>query len=306
VEGPLVAPRPMGVLPVDVRHLGLEGAICAYYLEDPEPTLIDPGPSTSLSELEEGLRAEGVRLESVRHLLLTHVHLDHAGASGHLARRSPELKVHVHEDGAPHMADPEKLVSSTRRTFGDAHDRLWGEVLPVPRHQIGAWRPGDPHPMPGIRPIPTPGHILHHLAWEDEAKGILFAGDSLGIILAPGAPTHPPTPPPSLDLAAWRHTLDRILAPVEVDAFGVTHFGLHTGLHTRRRELRERLDALAERVAAAMEAGPDAEAEDRDAFHRETLELLGPHVPGETVERYFEMFSAGTDWDGMRFHLGRI
>lgn len=300
-----VRPEVEGVLPVDVRHLGLEGAICAYWLDGPEPALVDPGPSTSLEGLEEGLEGEGLRLDDLRHLLVTHVHLDHAGAAGHLARRIPRLRVHVHEDGAPHLADPERLVSSTRRTFGDAHDRLWGEVLPVPRDQIRGWRPGDGRPLPGLLPLHTPGHIAHHLAYEDGKRGVLFSGDSLGIILGPGAPVHPPTPPPSLDLAAWRDTLDRVLAPVEVDAFGVTHFGLHTDLHGRRRELREALDALALRVHRAMEAGPEAMEEDAEAFHRETLERLGSHVPEERVERYFEMFSARTDWQGVRFHLER-
>jgi glyoxylase-like metal-dependent hydrolase (beta-lactamase superfamily II) len=295
-----------GVAAVDVRHLGLEGAICAYFLESPEPTLVDPGPSTALEGLEEGLREVGARLDDVRHLLLTHVHLDHAGGAGHLARRIPELQVHVHEEGAPHLEDPEKLVSSTRRTFGEAHDRLWGEVLPVPWDRLRGWRPGDERPLPGIRPIPTPGHIAHHLAWEDEGKGVLFAGDSLGIILGPGAPSHPPTPPPSLDLAAWRDTLGGVLAEVEVEAFGVTHFGLHPDLHRRRKELREALDALAIRVQAAMKEGEEAERADARAFHEETVEILSPHVPGDRVERYFQVFSAATDWEGMRFHLGRI
>jgi glyoxylase-like metal-dependent hydrolase (beta-lactamase superfamily II) len=297
---------PSGVVPLDAEHNGLSGAICVYLLEGPEPTLVDPGPSTSLDTLERRLREVGIPSGELRHLLLTHVHLDHAGAAGHLARANPRLTVHVHEDGAPHMVDPERLVASTRRTFGDAHDELWGQVLPVPRDQVKAWRPGDPRPLPGIRPLPTPGHIAHHLAWEAEGPGVLFAGDSLGIILHPEGPSHSATPPPSLDLAAWRRTLEHTLAPVEVDAFGVTHFGLHDDLHARRTVLLGRLRELTRRVAAAMEQGEAAEEEDRDAFHEETLTLHKEHLADKLVDGYFSTFSARTDWDGVRFHLARV
>lgn len=298
-------PSVPGVVPLDVVHDGLPGAICVYLLEDPEPTLVDPGPSTSLPRLKDALREVGMDPGRIRHLLLTHVHLDHAGAAGHLAREIPRLTVHVHQEGAVHMADPERLVASTRRTFGEAHDRLWGEVLPIPGGQLRGWRPGDDRPLVGVRPLPTPGHIAHHLAWEVERHGVLLAGDALGIRLHPEAPSHPATPPPSLDLAAWRRTLTEVLGPVEVDAFGVTHFGLHTDLHARRMELLSRLEELAVRVHRAMEEGEAAEEEDAEAFQRETVDSLSAFLPRDRVEQYFRAFSAATDWRGMRFHLVR-
>ncbi len=294
-----------GVRPMDVGLDELPGAVCVYYLEAPEPTLIDPGPSTCITALTKQLSGVGVSLADLRHVLLTHVHLDHAGAVGHLARENPRLTVHVHEEGAPHMASPERLVASTRRTFGDAHDRLWGEVLPVPENQLRGWRPGDSRPLPGMLPLPTPGHIAHHLAWEAERLGVLFAGDSLGILLAPGAPTHPATPPPSVDLLAWHDTLERVLAPVQVDAFGATHFGLHPDLHGRRVELRTALDSLALRVRSAMRGGEEAEDSDREAFAAETIERVSTARQRAEVERYFRSFSSRSDWDGMRFHLAR-
>ena len=56
--------------------------------------LVDPGPASCVDVL---LEAIGDR--PPRALLLTHIHLDHAGASGALVERWPELEVYVHARG---------------------------------------------------------------------------------------------------------------------------------------------------------------------------------------------------------------
>ena len=291
----------MTVAPIDVIHLGLRGAISSYWIDGPEPAIVDPGPSTSLSGLEDGLAEVGVGFSDVRHILLTHVHLDHAGGTGHLVSRFPHLEVHVHADGAPHMADPERLVASTRRTFGEAHDRLWGDVDPVPVECISAWEPGGRLPVPGVRAFATPGHISHHVSYLAEADGTFVAGDALGVILAPGAPTYPPTPPPSVDVQAWLETLDG-LESVDPDAFGVSHFGVHDDFTGRLSELRDRLSALRDRVEAALASGNDS---DRDVYEREVREAVSMFRPRDEVDGYFDAFSAAVDWDGMRLYLER-
>ena len=94
--------------------------------------IVDPGPSSTLPRLRSALAAAGLSLDDVTSILVTHIHLDHAGATGKLVRERPRIRVYVHEKGAPHMAKPEKLLASATRLYGDAMDRLWGEVLPVP------------------------------------------------------------------------------------------------------------------------------------------------------------------------------
>ena len=287
------------LLALDLEHQGVPGAICAYVLAGDEPAVIDPGPSTTLATLERKLREAGLALEDLRHVVLTHVHLDHAGATGHLAARVPRLLVHVHRDGAPHLADPERLMASTRRTFGDAHDLLWGEVDPVPADRIRAWEPGIRGPLRRLRAFPTPGHIGHHLAYLDEGLGVLFSGDSMGIVLGEDAPTHPPTPPPAVDLAAWARTLES-LAPLGPERVGVTHFGLHERFESRRVELLERLRELEARVREALRAGNEGDAA---AYEEDVREAQARHLPRERVDRYFDTFAAATDWAGVRRYL---
>src|SRR5436309_51072 len=102
---------------IDLRHLGRERVIGCWDLGG---VLVDAGPESCLDTLLASLGREP------RALLLTHIHLDHAGASGALVERFPALEVWAHSKGAPHLADPAKLVSSARRLYGDDMERLWG------------------------------------------------------------------------------------------------------------------------------------------------------------------------------------
>jgi glyoxylase-like metal-dependent hydrolase (beta-lactamase superfamily II) len=287
---------------IDLQHLGLEGAIAAYLILDPEPTIIDPGPSTTLDRLHAGLQEDGVAPGDLRHVVLTHIHLDHAGAAGHLARANPDLTVHVHSHGLPHMADPERLVSSTRRTFGEAHDRLWGDVEPVPEDQLVPSDAEGWKSPASLSAIATPGHIVHHLSYLSEADGTMYSGDSLGIILGEGAPSHPPTPPPSLDLAAWFETLE-MLGAYDPERIAVTHFGIHGDFHQRRVQLAESLGKLRDRVAHALETG---DTEDAKRYHVEVVEHLQRYRGEGRISDYFETFPAMSDWAGMRLYLERL
>lgn len=290
----------MSAICIDLHHLDLEGAIACYLVDVDEPTIIDPGPTTTLDGLVAQLAGHGVGPKDLRHIALTHIHLDHAGATGHLVEHFPNAIVHVHEDGASHMVDPTRLVASTRRTFGDAHDRLWGEMRPVAADRIQAWHGGAGSVWPGLRPIPTPGHIQHHLAYLDERDGTLFSGDSMGIVLG-GGPTHPATPPPSVDLRAWDGTLAEISA-IGPERFGATHFGLHGDVPGRVAQMAGVLAALEGRVRIALEEGDRTDA---DRFNEETIEALAPFMGEEDVTKYFEMFPAATDWAGVAFYLER-
>jgi glyoxylase-like metal-dependent hydrolase (beta-lactamase superfamily II) len=134
-----------------------------------------------------------------------------------------------------------------------------------------------------------------------EKDGILVAGDALGVILAPGAPTHPPTPPPAVDVPVWLNTLDE-LESVDPDRFGVSHSGLHDHFADRVSEMRTRLSAFRDRVEAALASGNDA---DREAYDHEAREALSAFRPKEEVDACFDVFKATTDWDGMRLYLER-
>src|SRR5688500_11953474 len=79
--------------------------------------LIDPGPASTLPKLRHDLLEAGMSMKDVTAIVLTHIHLDHAGATGTLVRENPRLKVYVHERGAPHLVEPERLLASAARLY---------------------------------------------------------------------------------------------------------------------------------------------------------------------------------------------
>src|SRR5829696_7590447 len=136
---------------IDTGHLGLEKVICCWEVDG---VLVDPGPESTLETLIEALGGAAPRA-----VLLTHIHFDHAGVSGALVRRWPDLPVYVHEVGAPHLADPERLVRSATRLYGeDDIPRLWGDVVPVPEGNLRVLT-GREREIEGAYKVEyTPGH----------------------------------------------------------------------------------------------------------------------------------------------------
>src|SRR3954451_12418505 len=171
---------------IDVMHLGHDRVIGAY--EVGEGVIVDPGPASSV----ETLLAEG----EPRALLLTHIPLDAGGATGVLVRRNPDLRVYVHERGAPHLIDPEKLLKSAGQLYGDDMDRLWGEVPPVPEENLVVLSGGET--VEGCRVEYAPGHASHHVVYRHEDSGDALVGDVAGVRVPPYDFSLAPTPPPDI------------------------------------------------------------------------------------------------------------
>ncbi len=221
-----MTPLAPGISFVDLEFLGRPRAIATGIVSSAgEVALVDPGPTTCLERLEEGLHAQGIRLADVTHLLLTHIHLDHAGATGTIVKRHPAIRVLVHERGAAHLVAPEKLLESATRLYGADMDRLWGEFLAVPERSVRALIGGERIAVAGRQfdVAYTPGHASHHVSYFDAGSGVAFVGDTGGISIG-GGYILPPTPPPDIDIEAWTGSVARIEAWRPGTLF-LTHFG---------------------------------------------------------------------------------
>ena len=222
---------------IDTRHMGHEHVIGAWLVDG---VLVDPGPASTVDTVLAELGDERPRVIAV-----THIHLDHSGGTGTLVREWPDVEVWVHERGAPHLADPEKLLKSAGRLYGDEMDRLWGETLPVPRDRIRVLGDAD-ELAAGFRAAYTPGHASHHVSYLHEPSGTVFAGDTAGVRIS-DSPILAPTPPPDVDLEAWRTSLD-LIEGWGADAVVPTHFGRFEDVRAQLDGVRAYLDDLATRA----------------------------------------------------------
>src|SRR5438034_3101815 len=126
-------PAPEGVDVLDVNLFGARNLSCSYLVHAAQPALIETGPATVFDTVRDELTRRGVE---PAHVVLTHIHLDHGGGVGHVADLFPGAKIWVHDVGARHVADPERLVASARRLFGESLDTLYGEPRPVAADRI--------------------------------------------------------------------------------------------------------------------------------------------------------------------------
>ena len=250
-------PKAADARPVDVLQRGRERVISAWDLGG---AVVDPGPESRIETLLEGLS------EQPRALLLTHIHLDHAGAAGALAERFPDIEVWVHERGAPHLADPSRLLASAERIYGEELEELWGRVAAVPEGNLRVLRGGETITA-AARELDveyTPGHASHHVVYFDRSDGTAFMGDVAGVRIPPSDFVRPPTPPPDIDIEAWKRSVDRVAAR-RPTRMALTHFGTVDDPPPHLAQMKLRLDQQAELARELLERHGDA-PEAADAF----------------------------------------
>ncbi len=116
---PTITPAGDGVFQIHLTPPALPGFgdfISSWLMTGPATCLVDVGPASTADQLSAGLAALGVtRLDFI---LITHIHLDHAGATGHIAARFPEARIVCHDKGIPHLVDPAQLWKARARCWG--------------------------------------------------------------------------------------------------------------------------------------------------------------------------------------------
>jgi glyoxylase-like metal-dependent hydrolase (beta-lactamase superfamily II) len=250
---------------IDVKHRGLEKVIACFEVDG---ILVDPGPQSCEDTLLEAL--DGERPQA---LLLTHIHFDHAGAAGALVRRWPDLDVYVHERGAPHLANPEKLVASAARLYGGEEGlrETWGEVVPVPEERLQILSGGES--VLGFDVQYTPGHASHHVCYFHRGSGVAFVGDMAGVRVPPSGLTLAPTPPPDIDVDAWERSLETIAA-WEPQTLALTHFGTTDDPAAQLEAVRESLRWQADLAGA----------HDQDTFMATLHQRIAERAPEDVDE----------------------
>jgi glyoxylase-like metal-dependent hydrolase (beta-lactamase superfamily II) len=285
---------------LDLKILGIPNTIASYLIQhDHGAVLVDCGAGSTLEELSNGLKRFGLTPNDITDVLLTHIHLDHAGAAGWFARQGAHI--YVHNIGAPHMIDPEKLLRSAERIYGDNMFPLWGEFLSVPENKLTELDDKDEIEIEGLvfKAHDTPGHAFHHMAFHFE--DICFSGDVGGVrMYAPGA-THLriPTPPPEFHIEAWRKSLDR-QAALEIAFIAPTHFGIFDDPDVHLTEVKKGLEEIEVWMEGIMPGNPSIKELEAGIASWENERAVVEGVDPETIKAYETASPAWMSAEGIR------
>ena len=245
------------ILTLDLNFQNKTHAIASYLIRNNDAVvLIESGPGSTLPALEAALAKEQLTPRDITHVLLTHIHLDHAGAAGWFSQQGAEI--YVHPNGAAHMLNPEKLIASATRIYGDRMDQLWGEFLPVEQNQLKVPQDAEEIVIGNLRfvAINTPGHAEHHYSYLFE--DVCFSGD-VGGVRIPGYPyMRAPMPPPELHFERWLESIAK-LRKEKLNHIAPTHFGIYDDVEWHLNELERNLVATRKWLEEIMPAAPSVE-----------------------------------------------
>jgi len=286
---------------VDLNFQNTSKAIATGVYGGDAVVLVDPGPGSCIDTLTGLLQAQGIAVRDIQSILITHIHLDHAGATGLLVQENPKIQVFVHEKGAPHVIDPSKLINSANQLWGvEGVARLWGKTLPVPQENLHILGEHDRITAGGhVFDVKyTPGHASHHVSYFDEQTGIVWAGDTAGLRFTSQIFTLPPTPPPDIDLEAWRGSIATLRAWGPETVF-ITHFGPYGNVPEHLDDLERSLTAAADVVKRILQTDVPDEAK-YEQFKKAVFEYIhAAGIPEDEIAPLEHVGPLEFNWRGL-------
>jgi glyoxylase-like metal-dependent hydrolase (beta-lactamase superfamily II) len=283
---------PLGheVFQIDTRMAGFDQITAGYLIRSDRPCLVETGTAPSAPVVAAALASLGVGADDLATVVVTHIHLDHAGGVGDITARYPRAQVVVHARGARHLADPSRLMNSARQVYGNALERLFGELAPTPAERIRAVDTRGTVDLGGGRRLDShysPGHAKHHVGLLDSVSGDLYVGDAAGVFIPETEDLRPASPPPDFDLeqAVASVKLFGALAPSRLL---FSHFGAVDAVGPTLARSEEELRVWVEETQRARGAGLDLDhtvAMVRDRT-RERYAMLAPDADPGLAAKY--------------------
>ena len=248
-----------------------------YIVDAERPALVDTGIGTHYETILDAMAEVGIEPADLEVVALTHVHLDHAGGVGHLVEACPNVTVYVHEIGAPHLVDPERLWEGTKQVVRDQIE-YYTEPAPVPEARVVELGDGGEIDLGDhtFEVAHAPGHAPHQVVFYDPAIDGVFTADAAGIFTPSTGEVHVTSPPVNFDL-------EQAVMDIEtIREFGPgTLLYAHFGPEPTADRLDEYADVLREWVDAVSETraefGDDDAVVDHFVEAVETPEVWSDH-----------------------------
>jgi len=198
-----------------------------YLINEERKALVDTGPSTSVKTVLNGIKKAGIDAGEIDYVIVTHIHLDHAGGAGEIIKNMPRAQVFVHEKGARHLINPERLVKSFASTMGERMMQKTGPVMPIEEERVVPVSDNEVLELgekQSLRFLHMPGHAPHQLCILESRNNGVFSGDAAGISVAEGKVVMPATPPPAFDLELSLSSLQKLM-DLDANLIYFAHFG---------------------------------------------------------------------------------
>lgn len=260
---------------VDTGLYGIPEFNSVYILDTDRPALVETGIGTETDLVLDALAELGIEPADLSYILLTHVHLDHAGGAGSLAAVCPEATVCVHEVGARHIVDPDRLWQGTKAVVGD-QIQYYAEPEPVPAERVVELEDGDTIDLGdhALEVHHAPGHAFHQAVFYDPVNDGVFTADAAGINTPGLDGVHHTSPPSDFHLEECLADVG-MLQEIDPAALYYTHFG-DSEPDGLLAEYAEVLEAWIDRVAQKRaELGDDEAVERYFAARARTVEAWG-------------------------------
>jgi glyoxylase-like metal-dependent hydrolase (beta-lactamase superfamily II) len=298
------------VFQIDTRMAGYDGITAGYLIRSDRPCLVETGTAPSAPVVRDALAQLGMGADDLATVVVTHIHLDHAGGAGDIAAMFPAARIVVHQRGARHLADPSRLMASARQVYGDALDRFFGVLAPVPADRIVALEDTGTVDLGGGRRLDShysPGHAKHHVGLIDSDSGDLYTGDAAGVHIPETGDLRPATPPPDFDLETALASL-RKFAALRPSRLLFSHFGPVTAVTQTLDRSQEEIKLWVEETRQARAAGLDldhAVAMVRDRT-RDRYLALRPDADPALAARFERASGATSNVSGIMHWLDKI
>ncbi|MEH7010939.1 MBL fold metallo-hydrolase [Neobacillus niacini] len=272
----------VSVIPIECKFGPISAF--AYYVDAPEPAIIDTGVNVSaLKDIEPTLAEHGIRIEDTRWILLTHGHVDHlGGAYGVWEKTGRQAKVVIPKKEARLLRDKNEQIVDYKSLQGKyiTDPAIQEKHITMLTSDIGGTiEPnlevvdGDSIHLGGditLKVIETPGHsigsvsfILDGLDWAFAADAVQMYGGFSGL---------PTIENPTL----YRKSVSRLLEEIRPTRLFLGHpfRGINGDIQSAQIE--------GEQVAAVLQASLDMDAKLRDLVKRH----LTNGLPAELHELY--------------------
>lgn len=230
--------------------------------------IIEPGASPENSVWLKAFEELNIKPEQIDAIIVTHIHLDHSGGAGSLMQQCSNAVMMVHEKGAPHIIDPQRLVDASRTVYGDSFDQLFAPVNPVPAERVKIQKEGDCYTVGHQQELKfynAPGHALHHMFIFDTLSKGIFSGDSAGMFYSVIFEKHqvklalPSSTPTQFDPESMLDTFNKMIT-LDPQRVYFAHFGMAEPAVDMINMAKSWLNVFSQECVAFYEKNPDQAA----------------------------------------------